>query len=225
MSTQARWKLPLVIGVSAVLVAVLFEVMCGKASEEVPPRGVAAQPTPARATPPRPAAPVLGAAQGSQAEPLDRFLLANPDGESQGAPASDYPVKMDELRKKLPDSLYWELDAPTQDPEVLARRAEAQRKWNEVFGKIQSGDATEEEIHRYYDHRKKLSEDYIAVANLMLTESGDKLPESDKGLIELSIRMHQDRLKEVPRQVDEALARKQLQDRRREEWIRNGKKP
>jgi hypothetical protein len=222
MSTQARRKLPLVVGLSAMLLAVLYGVLGGKASEEVPPREVTA---PAPATPPRPAAPVLGAAPGSPAEPLDRFLLANPDGESQGAPASDHPVKMDELRKKLPDSLYWELDAPTQDPEVLARRAEAQRKWNEVFGKIQSGDATEEEIHRYYDHRKKLSEDYISVAQLMITEYGDKLPESDKGLIDLSIRMHQDRLEEVPRQVDEALARKQLQDRRREEWIRNGKKP
>jgi hypothetical protein len=37
--------------------------------------------------------------------------------------------------------------------------------------------------------------------------------------------MHQDRLAEVPRQEQEAFARKQLQDQRREEWIRNGKKP
>jgi hypothetical protein len=221
MSTQARWKLPLVIGVSAVLLAVVFAVVGGRDSEEVPPPEVVAPPRPV----PAPAAPALGAAQGSQAEPLDRFLLAQPVGESQAAPAADYPVKMDELRKKLPDNLYWELDAPTQDPEVLARRAEAQRKANEVFGKIQSGDASEEEIHRYFNHRKKLSEDYLAVANLMLTEYGDKLPETDKGLIELSMRMHQDRLKEVPRRVDEALERKQLQDRRREEWIRNGKKP
>jgi len=130
-----------------------------------------------------------------------------------------------ELRAKLPDNLYWELDAPTKDPEVLQKRAEAQRKWNELFGKVQSGDATEEEIHRYYDHRRKLSEDYLAVANLMLSEYGSRLPESDKGLIELSIRMHQDRLAEVPRQEQEAFARKQLQDQRREEWIRNGKKP
>lgn len=226
MSTQARWKLPLVVGLSAVLLAVLFALWRGRGSEEqVPPREVTAQPSPAPASPPRPAAPARETAQGQQAESLDRFLLAKPDGESQNAPPTDSPVKMDELRKKLPDNLYWEMDAPTQDPEVLAKRDEAQRKWNEVFGKIQSGDASEEEIHRYYDHRKKVSEDYIALAMTMLTEYGDKLPDTDKGLIGLSVRMHQDRLKEVSRQTEEALARKQLQDRRREEWIRNGKKP
>ncbi len=151
--------------------------------------------------------------------------MANPEDESASAPPADYPVKFDELRKKLPDNLYWETTAPTQDPAELQKRAEAKRKWNEVFGKIQSGDATEEEIHRYFDYRRKLSEDYITLANQMVADYGDKLPENDKGLIDLSIRMHQDRLKEVSRRTQEALERKALQDKRREEWIRNGKKP
>jgi hypothetical protein len=167
----------------------------------------------------------VAVAPSAQGEPLDRFLLANPESDAPQEPPAESPVKMEELRARLPDNLYWELDAPTKDPEVLQKRAEAQRKWNELFGKVQSGDATEEEIHRYYDFRRKVSEDSLAVANLMLSEHGEHLSESDKGLIELSIRMHQDRLKEVPRQTEEALARKQLQDQRREEWIRNGKKP
>jgi hypothetical protein len=164
------------------------------------------------------------AAPGGQGDPLDRFLLAQAP-ESSEEPRTEHPVKMEKLQARLPGNLYWERDAPTKDPQVLQKRAEAERKWNELFGKVQSGDATEEEIHRYYDYRRKLSEDYLAVANLMLTEYGDRLPEQEKGLIELSIQMHQDRLKAVPRQTEEALARKQLQDRRREEWIRNGKKP
>jgi hypothetical protein len=131
---------------------------------------------------------------------------------------------MDELRASMPGNLYWELESPTKDPQVLQKRAETLRKWNEIFGKVQSGDASEEEIHRYYDYRRKVSEDSLAVANRILSEYGDKLPERDKGLLELSIQMHQDRLKAVPRQTEEALARKQLQDKRREEWIRNGKK-
>ena len=227
MESKARWKLPLGIGLGAVLVAVLFAVLGGGGRPppevvERPPTAVVPGPVPA-------SSPVLGpVAPSPEAESpeasLDR-LLQVPPALSSEEPRAEYPVQMEELRARLPDNLYWEMDAPTKDPQVLQKRAEAQRKWNELFGKVQSGDASEEEIHRYYDYRRKLSEDYLAVASLMITEGGDKLPEGDRGLLELSIRMHQDRLKAVPRQVEEALARKQLQDQRREEWIRNGKKP
>jgi hypothetical protein len=226
---KAGWKIPLLIGVAALLVAVLFAVLGGSESPladppappvtAVAPRP-SADPSPSRS----PISPSLQVAPESQAEALDK-LLQVPAAESSQQPGSEYPVKMEELRAQMPGNLYWELDAPTQDPQVLQKRAETLRKWNEVFGKVQSGDASEDEIHRYYDHRRKLSEDYIAVANRMLTEHGDQLPERDKGLLALSIRMHEDRIKEVPRQTEEALARKQLQDKRREEWIRNGKKP
>jgi hypothetical protein len=137
----------------------------------------------------------------------------------------EYPLKMEELRAKLPDNLYWKRDAPTADPEVLRQRDEEARQWNTLFGKVQAGDASEEEIQRYYDYRRKISEDYIAMASLMLTEYGERLPERDQGLIALSIRMHRDRLAEVPRQLDEARERKKLQDQRREEWRRSGKAP
>ncbi len=227
MSAKARWKLPVLLGGAAVLVAALFAVSGG--GEPPPAEGVAERPVavapvsaPVSPSPPSPMASM--AASGSQEDSLEA-LLRVPAAESSEEPRGEYPVKMEALRARLPGNLYWELDAPTKDPQVLQQRAEARRKWNELFGKVQSGDATEEEIHRYYEYRRKLSEDYLAVANLMLTEYGDQLPERDKGLLGLSIQMHQDRLNAVPRQVEEALARKQLQDRRREEWIRNGKKP
>jgi len=215
---KAGWKLPLLIGVAAVLVAALFVVLGGS---ESPPAEAPERPVAAPSLAPSP--PFPQAAPERQAEALDRLLQA-PAVESSQEPSTEYPVKMEELRASMPDNLYWELDAPTKDPQVLQKRAETLRKWNELFGKVQSGDASEEEIHRYYDYRRKVSEDSIAIANRMLTEYGDKLPERDKGLLALSIQMHQDRLKEVPRQTEEALARKQLQDQRREEWIRNGKK-
>lgn len=224
MSAKTGWKIPLLIGVAAVLVAALFAVL-GREEErpadDVPPRPVAAAPSPPAPVPPvptpqAPPGPPPGEALGQ--------LLQRPVAESSEAPPTDYPVNMDALRAKTPGNLYWELEAPTKDPEVLQKRAETLRKWNEVFGKVQSGDASEEEIHRYFDYRRKASEDAIAIAQQMLTDYGDKLPERDKGLLDLSIRMHQDRLKEVPRQTDDALARKKLQDQRREEWIRNGKK-
>jgi hypothetical protein len=54
----------------------------------------------------------------------------------------------------------------------------------------------------------------------VLQEYPGKLPERDRGLYEISIEMHATRLAEIPRQIEEALARKQGQDRRREEWQR-----
>lgn len=227
MESKARWKLPLGIALGAVLVAVLFAVLGGgeRPPAEVVERPPAAVvPGPAQASSPLPGPVAPSPTAESPEASLDK-LLQVPSSPSSAEPRAEHPVKMEELRARLPGNLYWEMDAPTNDPQVLQKRAEAQRKWNELFGKVQSGDASEEEIHRYYDYRRKLSEDYLAVANLMLTEGGDQLPESDRGLLELGIRMHQDRLEAVPRQVEEALARKQLQDKRREEWIRNGKKP
>ncbi len=226
MGTQARWKIPLVIGVVGVVLAVLFAVMGGEPSPEVAPSPQVAAAPPAQPSSPSPVPPPgVAAPSGGEVEALDRFLLATPPDESGAEPRSEHPLKLEELRARLPDNLYWKLDAPTQDPRVLQQRAEERRKWNELLGKVQAGEASEEEIHRYYDHRRQRSEDHIEVATLMLTEYGERLSESERGLIELSIRMHRDRLKEVPRQTEEALARKQLQDKRREEWRRSGKAP
>jgi hypothetical protein len=138
------------------------------------------------------------------------------------APAAGYPVNLEALRARFPDNLYWAAAAPTKDPEVLQARAEQERRQNTLFGKIQAGDASEAEIHQYYDFRRQLSEDFLVFAGTVLSEYGSQLPERDQGVLELSIQMHRGRLKELPRQREEALARRQLQERRREEWRRQG---
>jgi hypothetical protein len=148
---------------------------------------------------------VPGVAPGEAADP----------GDESG---NEYPVDLERLRARIPDNLYWRLGAPTKDPQVLQARAAEEQRWNELYGKVQSGTASEEEIQRYYDHRRKLSEDYLAFARLVLQEYGDELPERDRGLYDLSIEMHTSRLAEIPGKIDEARARKQEQDRRREEW-------
>lgn len=137
--------------------------------------------------------------------------------DSDGA---EYPLDLAALRARLPDNLYWKLGAPTEDPAVLQMRAEEELRWNELLGKVQSNTASEEEIRSYYDHRRELSEDYLEFARVVLEEHGDKLPERDRGLYELSARMHRDRLAEIPRQIEDALARKRDQDARREAWRR-----
>ncbi|HEY0094830.1 MAG TPA: hypothetical protein VGB96_10910, partial [Archangium sp.] len=79
-----------------------------------------------------------------------------------------------------------------------------------------------QEIHQYYEHRRKVSEDSIAFASTVLEQFGSQLPEQEQGLYALSIRMHRTRLDELPRQVEEALARKSAQDQRREAWRGSG---
>ena len=126
---------------------------------------------------------------------------------------SAYPVDLDELRRRLPDNLYWTLGAPTQDEAVLRRRSEHDRLSNELYGKVQSNTASEEEIGRYYDDRRRVSEDYIEFAERVLADYGSQLPEEHRGMYELSIKLHRGRLAQIPRDRDDALAR--LRARRR----------
>jgi hypothetical protein len=133
-----------------------------------------------------------------------------------------YPLNLERLRAEIPDNLYWRLGVPTRDPQVLQQRAEEEHIWNELFGKVQSNTASEEEIRRYYEHRRRLSEDYIQFSSLVLQEYGDQLPERDRDLYELSLQLHRTRLGEIPRQIEDALARKRAHDAERQEWLKSG---
>lgn len=206
----------------ALLAALAFVLARGERSSGAEPAGemedaARVGSSPARAQPSLPpaAAPVVGASGGVDAG-------ASPGLVPAAAPeAPRYPVDLERLRAELPDNLYWELGAPTDDPEVRKKRADEERRWNDLYGKVLSNTASEEEIHRYYDRRRWVSEDYIQFASRVLEEYRDELPERDIGLYELSIRMHRTRLDELPRQIEDALARKRAQDQRREEWLRS----
>jgi len=163
-------------------------------------RGSTPDPAPAASSPPpRPPAPAAAP-------------LLTPSEEQ-------YPVDLAELRARLPGNAYWQMGAPTEDAEALRARAEHARRMNDLYGKVLSGTGSEEEIRRYYEERRRISEDYIQLSALVLREAGDRLPERDRGLHELTIQMHRDRLAAIPREIDQAIARKREQDRKREEWL------
>ncbi|MBN8468639.1 hypothetical protein JYJ95_19175 [Corallococcus exiguus] len=222
MSTHARWKLPL--GTAGVLALVVgaWLVFGGQAPEDAATAPVPAPVTQAPAPPPvfasTPAVPrakdggldLVGAATA-------QVQAAAPDAES-----GPYPVDLEAMRAKLPGNLYWELDAPTKDPEELRRREGVKAKWNALFGKVQSNEASEEEVHQYYEHRRQVSEDAIAFATTMLQDYGDKLPSEHRGLLELSVNMHRTRLAEIPRQEAEALSRREAHAQRQKEWRAGG---
>jgi hypothetical protein len=183
-------------------------------------RPPAADPAPAGADTagftPRAERPSLAGDTGGAESAAGMGAEVDPGDES----GNEYPVDLERLRARIPDNLYWRLGAPTRDPQVLQARAEEEQRWNQVYGKVLSGTASEEEIQRYYDHRRQLSHDYVDFARLVLQEYPGELPERDRGLYEMSIEMHTTRLAEIPGQIEEARARKQDQDRRREEWRR-----
>jgi hypothetical protein len=183
-----------------------------EATAATPARDSAVPPPGASVAPP-------GSAPLGDAGVTSGLVSEAPPSES---PPSQHPVDLDKLRERLPGNLYWELAAPTKDPEVLRKRAQEAQRWNALYGKVQSNTATDEEIHQYYDHRRQVSEDFIAFASLVLQEHGAQLSEQERGLYELSIQMHRTRLAELPGQVEGALERARLQAQRREAW-RGGK--
>lgn len=220
----ARWKRPLwvLVGVVALglLALLLMDASPSERPEQAAPARVTASPSaavPAPAPLSQVAAPVAAAAEEASSEASGDVAPA-PEAPPTPETAAPHPVDLEKLRARLPDNLYWKLGAPTKDEQVLRERARAEAGWNELYGKVLSGTASEEEIQRYYTHRRQVSEDYIAFASLVLQQHGAQLPEDERGLYELSIQMHRTRLAEYPRQQEEALARKGAQDTRRREW-------
>lgn len=179
-------------------------------------------------------APALAAPSGAARAPTPRAPSADSPSRDPGAASAPdagdddleralrwASVDLDAVRREIPDNLYWEMGAPTQDPERLEARARERARWNEAWGRVQSGNASEAEIHDYFAHRERLSNDYLAFASLLLDRYREVLPERDVGLLELSVRMHHKRLQELPRRLAEALERKQRQDALREAWLRD----
>lgn len=128
-------------------------------------------------------------------------------------------VDLDAIRSALPDNLYWKMAMPTQEPRVLEERDEERARWNDEYGKVLSGQATEEEIRAYYAHRYRLSTDYVEFVSYVLDHHEDHLPDQDVGLLHLARRLHLARLQEVPRKIEEALERKRAHDAAREAWL------
>jgi hypothetical protein len=171
-------------------------------------------PSPDVATrPPERAAPAPGPEAASPGAPDEE--LFGPDDE---AALRWSVVDLREVREALPDNRFWEMSAPTDDPDVLRFREEEAARWNREYGKVLSGFATEPEIHGYYAHRERVSIDAIEFASHLLEHYGDALPERDVGLLELAVRLHHARLEELPRRMAEALERKREKDDLRRAW-------
>jgi hypothetical protein len=146
-------------------------------------------------------------------------LVAAPDPDEIAAAWAS--VDMEEVRNAMPDNLYWKLSSPTNDPKVIEERDAERKRWNDEYGKILSGTASEEEIRAFYDHRARVSGDYVEFVTYLLDHYEEQLPERDVGLLHLARRLHLARLEEIPRKIEEALERKRQQDEAREAWLKD----
>jgi hypothetical protein len=129
-----------------------------------------------------------------------------------------YPVDLKALEKKLPGNVYFSDYAPTEDVKEQKRRAEKQFEWNKLFGKIESNEATPEEIESYYAHLTQVSKDHLAFAETVLTTYGDKLEERDRGLLEYGVVLHSQKLVEIAKAKADAERRRIEQLDRQRRW-------
>lgn len=177
------------------------------AADLSPPAAVA-EPEP---PPPTPAAEPPAAAPGSG-------VLAPPPAAPQDELVPGSGIDLESVRAALPDNLYWELAAPTQDPRVLAERERERARWEEAFGRVQAGDASKEEIEAYFDHRQRLSSDYVRVVDYLLEHHEADLSEEHLALLHTARRLHLARLEEIPRRLQEAYDRGKAQEEARAAW-------
>ncbi len=124
------------------------------------------------------------------------------------AGSAEYPVKLDALRAKFPNNRYWTLGAPTSDPVVAKARAAHAEADNKMLGKITANEASPAEIRAYFDERRAISRDYVEISKAILDDNADKLPERDRGMYGLALKMHTDRLVQIDRDERDALTRR-----------------
>jgi hypothetical protein len=172
---------------------------------------------------PAPVTPSPRASEGTSAPPTEP--PAEPPAPAPGGlgAATELPglggVDLEEVRAALPDNLYWETSAPSDDPRVLEEREREAAYRNEQYGKILSGTGTEEEILDYYDHRMRASTDYVQFVDHLLEHYGSDLTDQDLTLLHVAKRLHAARLEEIPRRLQEARERKAEQDEARRKWL------
>lgn len=129
-------------------------------------------------------------------------------------------IDLREAKALMPDNLYWTHGAPTKDPNVLEEREKERARRNEEFGRVQAGDASEDEVRAYYDYRRRLSTDYLEFAEFMARRHRGSDNESFVGLLDLATKMHAEKLAQLQGELDDALARAREREKVREDWRR-----
>ncbi|WP_236893172.1 DUF1461 domain-containing protein [Desulfoluna limicola] len=120
---------------------------------------------------------------------------------SNGAPP--FTPDMDRLREELPGNLA----IPPRDKDERWMRDEAKKSRNELFGRISSNIASDEEVHSYYDEQTLLTRDSIAMLEWILKEHEEEMGERDLARHHFLLDQFKKRLAAIPDRQARALKR------------------
>jgi hypothetical protein len=153
------------------------------------------------------------------AEPGEALTGADPLEGMEDPAVAWSKVDLEEIRKAMPDNIYWKMGVPTQDPEVQLERERERDRWNVEYGKVLSNTATAEEVDAYYAYEELRSSDYMEFIIYTLTHYGDVIPKRDAALLKLAGEMHLAKLEEIPRKQAEAHERRKQHEAVRQAWL------
>lgn len=111
------------------------------------------------------------------------------------------------VRAALPDNLYWQTTAPSDDAALLAQRAQERARNDQLAEKIAAGTASGDELLAYYEQRARASRDVVQLADYLLEHYQSVLAAEDVALLQIAKRLHLARLDEIPRRLLEARER------------------
>jgi hypothetical protein len=209
------------IAVGIVVVLVLAIVLRGmNARRAAPGRSPGAPQAAAPRDPSKPrSTPVWRADLDDSAPSEDQLYKADPLSPLVDTADAWAQVDFDEIRRAMPDSLYWKMAFPSKDPALIAEREKIRAEWNVQFGKVQSNTATDEEIDAYYGEQQKISNDYLEFLVYLAEHYGNVLPRGEIGALKLAGEMHLARLVEIPRKIAEAKQRHAAHEAERQAWL------
>jgi hypothetical protein len=174
---------------------------------------------PAAAAPPRAERPAELPPLATEVPPPPEEEVALPDPDADAFEEAWSSVDLEAVRAALPDNSYWQRSAPTQDERVLREREDERVRRNDLYGKVLSGTGTEEDVRSYYADRQRYSTDAIQLVDYLLEHHEADLTERDQQFLQIARRLHLARLQEIPRRLEEGLARKRSQDEARAAWL------
>lgn len=205
----------LLVGVGILLRRVNAERARGRASDVATAPTTAAHPIDPKAR----RTPIWRAEPDDDAPSGDRASAGEALSPAIGTAEQWARIDFDEIRRALPDSMYWKMAFPTKDPALLAERERTRAHWNEQFGKIQSNTATDEEIDGYYAEQQRLSNDYLEFLVYLADHYAGDVPRSAVGALKLAGEMHLAKLEEIPRKIAEAKERHAAHEQARQAWL------
>ena len=153
----------------------------------------------------------------------DQDYKADPLNPTLDTAAAWGRIDFDEIRRALPDSMYWKMAFPTKDPALIAERQRIRDEWSAQYAKIQANTATDEEIDAYYAAQQQLSNDYLEFLVYLADHWGNDVPRSEIGALKLAGQMHLAKLEEMPRRIAEAKERHAAHEAARQAWLEQQK--